>query len=453
MPEGATSQWEELEQIVRDGGDAAAFLESIPEGDRALVVSRLSEDARQSLLRSLDPEDAADLIEVLPEAQAKDAVEGIEPDRAAAIVHELWSDAAADLLQDVEPDRAEAILAELDPAEAAGVRALSRYPEDVAGGLMVKEYLAFPESATVSQVIDDLRQHAEEYADYDVQYAYVTEERRGRLIGVLRLRDLLLAPPGRPLADIMIRDPLSVRDTATLEELEDFFEAHAFFGVPVVDADGRLIGVVHRDDVEAALADRSEDALLKTQGIVGGEELRTMPLGQRCLRRLSWLTPNIGLNLISASVISLYQDTLEQVVALAVFLPIISDMSGCSGNQAVGVSMRELSLGLVKPGEAARVWLKELGVGIVNGLALGILVGLIAWVWKESPWLGAVVGGALAVNTVVAVSVGGVVPLLLKRIGIDPALASSPILTTVTDMCGFFLALLFASIALARLTV
>ena len=176
-----------------------------------------------------------------------------------------------------------------------------------------------------------------------------------------------------------------------------------------------------------------------------------MPLLARSGRRLSWLSLNIVLNIAAASVIALYQDTLTAVIALAVFLPMVSDMSGCSGNQAVAVSMRELSLGLVRPTEIMRVLGKEISLGILNGLALGILLGGVAYLWKGNPFLGLVVGGALAVNTIVAVCLGGLIPLLLKRIKLDPALVSSPLLTTVTDMCGFFFVLSFASLLINRL--
>ena len=176
-----------------------------------------------------------------------------------------------------------------------------------------------------------------------------------------------------------------------------------------------------------------------------------MPLLQRSGRRLSWLSLNIVLNIIAASVIALYQDTLAAVIALAVFLPMVSDMSGCSGNQAVAVSMRELSLGLVRPNELARVLAKEAGIGLLNGLVLGLMLGAAAWFWKGNPFLGLVVGGALALNTFVAVSFGGLIPLALKRMKLDPALVSSPLLTTVTDMCGFFFVLSFASLMLERL--
>jgi len=170
-----------------------------------------------------------------------------------------------------------------------------------------------------------------------------------------------------------------------------------------------------------------------------------MPLLLRSRRRLAWLSANIVLNIIAASVISLYQETLAAVIAIAIFLPMVSDMSGCSGNQSVAVSLRELALGLAKPVDVVRVWAKEVSVGVINGIVLGILIAVVAWVWKGNSFLGVVIGLALALNTVVAVSVGGVVPLLLKRFNQDPAVASGPLLTTITDVAGFFLVLSLAT--------
>jgi magnesium transporter len=179
---------------------------------------------------------------------------------------------------------------------------------------------------------------------------------------------------------------------------------------------------------------------------MSGEEVRSLPFFERANKRLSWLSINVILNIIAVSIIAFHQNILEQVVTLAIFLPIISDLSGCSGNQAVAVSIRELSLGLIQKGEFLHVLRKEATVGLFNGLILGLIVGGITWYWKNDLLLGAVVTGALFVNTVVAVALGGTIPLLLKNIKIDPALASGPMLTTVTDMCGFFVALKLAEI-------
>jgi magnesium transporter len=259
------------------------------------------------------------------------------------------------------------------------------------------------------------------------------------------MRDLLLAPRNKPVNELMIKNPLKVDILTPLAELRHFFNQHSFLGVPVVDKKNRLIGVVKHASVRKEAAKNMNQLFLKFSGIVGGEEIRSMTFFTRSSRRLSWLSINIILNIIAASVIAFYQDTIASVIALAVFLPIISDMSGCSGNQAVAVSIRELALGYIRPQELWRVLAKESIIGLANGLVLGGLLALAAILWKGNLYLGLVVGSALAINTLVAVCLGGAIPLILKRLKMDPALASGPLLTTVTDMCGFFFVLSFAA--------
>jgi len=444
--------WKTIIELA-DGGRQAQleeYLVNLSSGDLALALSRLSDDQQTRLLTLLPADQAADVLERLPDVQAVELLEHLKPQAAAAILDKLPSDEQADLLGDLSPGDAAAILEGMAPAEAADARVLSKYADDVAGGLMITEFVRYRENAIVADVVHDLRSRADEYRDYDVQYAYVCDA-QGRLTGILRLRDLLLAKESQPLAELMRPEPVSVRHNTPLDELADLFKRHHFLGVPVTDEAGVLLGIVQESAVDEAWGDRQNTDFLKTQGILGGEEIRTMPVLVRTARRLSWLSVNILLNVLAASVIAIFQDTLESVIALAVFLPIISDMSGCSGNQAVAVSLRELSLGLIRPNELARVWLGEISVGIINGIALGLLIALVAVLWKGNPYLGLVVGFALCLNTMVAVSMGGLVPLILKRCGADPAIASGPILTTVTDMCGFFFVLSLATLLLKQL--
>jgi magnesium transporter len=387
----------------------------------------------------------------LPDEQAADVLEMLPPPVAADIFESMPSDDRVDVLADVQAENVEQILAAMEPRESAESRKLMEYPEDSAGGIMATEYLSCREHVLVGNMIEDLRKHRKTYSDFHVQYIYIITN-NGTLSGVLPLRELILAAGELSVADIMIKNPLSVHVNDMLENLLAIFEEHQYLAVPVVDEQDRLIGVVRRDDVEEADAQRASDTFLKLSGVWGGEELRTMPLRERSTRRLSWLSINIVLNIISASVIAFHQDTLSAVIALAVFLPIISDMSGCSGNQAVAVSLRELALGLVRPRDLLRVLRKEFGIGILNGLALGLLLAVVTLLWKGNPFLGLVVGGAMALNTILAVALGGLLPLVLKRLNIDPALASGPILTTVTDMCGFLLLLGFASAMLTFIT-
>ena len=444
--------WEELERLAEIGNpdQLGDYVSALSSTDQSLALSRLDERLRVSVLSGLDADDAAEMIGHLPETQAARAIALLPPDDAAAIVHELPSDEQADVLGDLRADQAEAILEALPDEEADAARQLTSYDDDVAGGMMVTEMLRFTPQMTVADVIAELNAGAEIYSDFDVRYAYVCDS-NDKLVGVLPMQNLLFVKRSAILADLMIQNPLSVSDTTELDELIDFFESHEFVGVPVVDKDGLLKGVLHREAVSYEETRAAESDYLKSQGIVGGEELRSMPLWLRARRRLSWLSINVLLNIGAAGVIAYFQDTLQSVIALAVFLPIISDMSGCSGNQAVAVSMRELSLGLVRPSEMLRVWWKEVTVGMINGAVLGLLVAIVAVIFDGNPYLGLVVGVALFINTIVAVSIGGVVPLLMKRFGFDPAVASGPLLTTVTDMCGFFLVLGLATMMLSKL--
>ena len=462
MPNGARSvgggaasaePWTEVARLVRSGDRARleSYLRTLPPAEVALSISRLDQEDQTALLMLLAPAEAADLLEEVPDAQAADLIEDFPPAPAAAIVGEMSSDERADLLGELDAEDAESILRAMDPVEAEGVRKLLRYPPDTAGGLMITEYLAYPDDRRVADVLEDLRAHGEEYSDYDVQYAYVTAAGTGTLVGALRLRDLLFAARDKPIAEVMITDPIRVAAETSLDDLQQLFEAHGFVGVPVVGPAGELLGVLRRTAVKEAVGRRAGGLFLKVSGIVGGEEVRSLPLGVRSLRRLSWLSVNIVLNIVAASVIAFYQDTLEKAIILAVFLPIISDMSGCSGNQAVAVSIRELSLGLVRPGELLRVLAKESGVGLINGMVLGSLLGGVALLWRGNPYLGLVVGAALAANTLLSVCLGGMLPLALKRLRMDPALVSGPLLTTVTDSCGFFLVLKLADMMLPLL--
>lgn len=443
--------WETLRQYL-DAGDrpaAESLLESLPPEQTIRVLFRLDADDQQRLLAMVSPDYAAELLDDIPDSHAADLIEQLDAGQAAQIVDELPSDEGADLLGEMDREDADAILEEMDPEVADRVRKLIPYSADVAGGLMETERFAYPNTIRVQDFLNDLQETR--LALEKLPSRLLLLDKRGRPTGAVEIRDVLLSSPEaalRPLA----RDVLTMPATASLDELEEHFDEYETLGVPVVDKSGRLVGRVRRRAVQEAIAERARSDQLKVQGIVSGEELRAMPVFTRSRRRLSWLSVNILLNIIAASVIAMFQDTISAVIALAVFLPIVSDMSGCSGNQAVAVSLRELTLGIIEPRDAWRVWWQEVSIGLLNGLALGVLLSIAAWLWQGSPVLGAVVGVALGLNTIIAVSIGGTVPLLLKRFRADPAVASGPVLTTITDMCGFLLLLGLATVALPWLT-
>lgn len=447
MPENSGHEpWMTINALVREGRrrELGDYLDSLSPADVARAVSRLDEEEQAGLLTLLGPEDAADLIEVLSDTQGADLIEELPAAEAAAIVEELDSDHRADLLAGVDTGEAEAILRAMDPREAKDTRQLLGYDPETAGGIMVTEYVVYDQDKLVSEVIADLRANAEKYSDIDVQYAYV-QSRERVLVGVLRIRDLILSPGDRKIRDLMIKDPISVTVDTPLEVLEQLFDRHLFLGIPVVDRQGRMTGVVQRADVEEAVGERSEKTFMRYSGIIGGEELRSMPLATRVNNRLRWLTINLILSGVAAHVIIVFQGTIERVIALAALIPIVANVSGCSGNQAVAVSIRELALGILRPKDFFHVVRKEILVGLVNGPVLGLLLGLFVYFWKHDVKLAVVVGFSFALNINISVLWGSAIPLLLRKLRIDPASAAAPMLTTVMDMCGFFIILSLAT--------
>lgn len=428
---------------AKNSAEIATLLKTLPHSEALREISNLETEQRDAAFALMPIELAAELVEAAPSELAAELIEHMNPEQGAHVLEELESDAQADVIGEMHKAQAEAVLTKMDAEEAADVRQLIQYDENSAGGLMSSDAFTFTEDATVGMVLAQLASEEHDFEHYRGQHPYILNA-EGQPIGVVSLRGLLTSRKHQFLSEIMI-EPLTVHVDTSLEALEDILDEHPFLGLPVVDTNNKLVGALSRSAVADAVAKRAESESLRRQGVFG-DELRSMPLAIRSKRRLMWLSANIGLNILAASVISAHEETLAAVIAIAIFLPMVSDMSGCSGNQAVGVTMRELSLGLVRPIDAMRVWMKEVSVGLINGVVLGILIGLVAWVWKGNVWLGVVIGLALAINTVLAVSIGGVVPLLLKKLGQDPAAASGPLLTTITDMAGFFLVLSLASL-------
>lgn len=462
MPQETTQHatWKEVEDLVAAGDPdrLVAFIHELQPTDVAYTLSRLDEDVQTSLFQLLPPDLSAELIQHLADEQAADVIEELPAEQAAAIVDELESDDQADILGELKEDDAEAILDRMAPEEASDVRERLEYATDTAGGIMITEYLVYSRQTSIGDVIEDLRANRERYAHYDVRYVYVADADE-LFQGVVRLRDLLLAPGSEPLASLLIAEPDVVNVSAPLEELEGLFDHTRYSAVPVIDDAGLLEGVVRRSDVEETRGELSDKALARFGGIVGGEELRTMSTLRRALGRLAYLVPNVFLLALSVSVIAAFKSSvLDEVIALAIFLPLVAGLSGCSGNQAVAVSIREITLGLAKPTDVFRVLVKELGVGVINGVVLGAIVFAVtaAWAsiagWPGSLYLGGVIGLSVPVMILFSVALGGTVPLILRGMRLDPAMASGPIITTLIDFFGFFTVLGLASLILDKLT-
>jgi magnesium transporter len=415
--------------------------------DIAQAITDLPAKLRGAALLLIESKDvAAEVVEELDDDVRNKIIESLGPADAAAILGEMFSDEEADILKEIKPEAAEAILQFLDADEALEVRELISYPEHTAGGLMQKELIKVPVEFTARDTVRFLRDHAEEFAEFPVGYIYAVDA-ENRLRGVVTTRALILCSAGATVEDIML-DAESVPAAMPAENLARVMRKSDHLALPVVDSHDRLIGAVLQEDVQEFELEESEEEMMQMSGIVGGEEVREMPLAARAGRRLFWLAAKILLNLAPMAVISRFENLISVLPALAVIMPAVSDMGGGAGSQAIAVSIRELALERLRPRDFAEVVFKEASVGIINGIALALLFGAIIGAWQNSLIYGALAASAIALNTLLAVVAGGLLPLVLRSCRIDPAVASMPLLTTLTDCFGFYIVLILASIAL-----
>ncbi len=388
------------------------------------------------LLAELEPEDAARHLDRLNIPQAADLAERMDPDDAADVIFEM------------KPAAAHSLLSEMEQEDAAEVQALLTYPAETAGGLMTTEFVSVGADWTIKDTIQYLRTQAHEAET--IYYVYVTNTQK-ELQGVISLRELIVASDYDRISDILIENVLSVTVDDDQEDVAKLMSDEDLIALPVVDFNQRLVGIVTVDDVLDVLVDEYGEDLLKFSSIEGGSERPLSPATYSIRRRLPWLAINIGLSLIGVLVASLFTATLDQVVVLALFIPVISNMGGNVGIQAVSVAIRGISTGEVSFLDFWHVLRKEFLVGIVNGLVLGTLLGIVSFLWQKNPVLGLVTMFGLWVNVLVASISGGTLPFVLHRFGLDPAMMTGPLLTTLVDVVSILTYLGLATLFLAHL--
>ncbi len=415
--------------------DVADELQRIEAPEEALVVLRLLPSRLAALsLAELDPEVMQDLAALLKEEELVELLQFLPPSDTTDIVSEL-------------PEvRQEEVLSELPSEVASPVRDLLQYPEDTAGGIMGDEYTTLDARSTIGHALDRLREP--ERSQHPVSYLYVTdpEERR---VGVVSFRDLVLNEPNTPLSEVTNRQVTRLIVSDDQEEIARQFEHYHYLALPVVDESDRLVGVVEAND---ALEIAQEEATEDMQLMVGlsGEERALTPWHRSIGRRLPWLYVNLTTAFAAAMVVSAFEETIAQWTVLAIFLPIIAGQGGNAGMQTLTIIIRDIALGELNPGDGRRALMKELCIALINGIAIGLVVGLISFLWKDNPTLGWVVGIAMVMTQLTAALAGVLIPLTLRAIRVDPALASSIFLTTATDIGGFLFFLWLASYALER---
>jgi magnesium transporter len=426
--------------------DAVALITNRHPADQADMIEQLDDDEREVLVRSLAPQALAEVLEYLDEEVRADLLEGLPASMLAPVLDFVDEDVAADIVQDLPQEQADQVVQLLEDREA--VRQLLTYPEESAGGRMSTDIVALRRNWTVDQSIQFLRTEAPD--DTHPFYLYVADE-EGRLTGTVSLRSLVTAAPETPIAAIMSEEVLSVLATEDQEVAAERMRHYNLLALPVVDDDNRIQGVITADAVLDVQVEEATEDIFLMAGLTEEERL-FRPIKEAVPPRLGWLMINLVTAFLAAVTVSFFEGTIEQVAVLAVFMPIVAGMGGNAGIQTITLVVRSLALGEVEGRDVVKVLKHEAIIALIKGLVIGLMVGAIAWIWRDNPWLGLIVGLALLGNIINATVIGVLVPLILKRLRVDPALASGIFVTTFSDVMGFFLFLGLAALLIDRLT-
>ncbi len=413
--------------------DIADILEQISSGERAALLALWSRGIDGEVLSELDWSIREDILPLLPSDVLADAV------------RELDSDDVVDLVEDLEEDQQGAILGALDDADRVAVEQALSFPEGSAGRLMQREVVRAPEHWNVGQMIDYLRSEKAELPEQFYHIILVTPAMKP--VGYVSLGRLLSSARATSLKDILEDSFRTIPAKQDEDDVAYAFNQYHLISAPVVDDDGRLVGVITIDDAMSVLDEVNEEDLRRLAGL-GVDESLSDTTFETVRQRFPWLFVNLGTAILASVVIAQFEAVIAQLVALAVLMPIVASMGGNAGTQSLALAVRGLATRDLTSANLWRVVMREAGVGALNGLAFALVMGVVGYVWFESVLLGGVIAGAMVVNLVVAGLAGILIPVALERFGADPALASGTFVTTVTDVVGFFAFLGLAALVL-----
>jgi len=434
-----------------DDAEVADYLDSKPAhwtalatanpGDASDVLEQLSEDLAARLIGELEPDIAARVLEEIAPELAAELVEEVPIEVLTHAVEEMSTESAADLLEELDDFVSEAAFGLMDDAGENEIRQLMVYPTDSAGGLMTTEVASLPIGLSAGEAVERLRQHRDQYKD--LSYVYVVDD-ANRLQGVISFRDLFFRRPGASLDEVMVSDPVTVRPTTDREEVAELCQRYHFLGLPVVDAAGRLIGIVNNDALLEAVQDEASEDFAASVG-AGVEETVYTDVTESFRMRAPWLVLNLALALVVAFVIERQTGIISREPVLAALMPIIALLGGNGGIQSLAVTIRSLASDDVPGSQVPSILLRQSGIGLLNGLLLGVVSGLLTYLLlstgifasSDPLTVSIIVAAAAMANLFIAAIAGAGIPLTLRRMGQDPALASSIFLTLITDVVGF----------------
>ena len=413
--------------------DVAAYLPDMSPGDIAYLISASPPATRHELWSLLDHEQEADVLNELPDDIRNHFLADLQPEAVAEIIVQLDDDDVADILHELPQAETDLILDSLTTDDRERFETALSYPDDVAGGLMSTDTLTIRPDLTMDVVLRYLRRHTRLPENTD---SLIVVSREDKYVGLLPVRTLLVSDPSASVREMMKteREPLDAMTSA--DEVARRFERNDWISAPVVDPQGKLIGRITIDDVVDGIREQADHSLAVMAGLGDGDAFT--PVLQTAPQRAVWLALNLLTAILAASVISLFQATIEKVVALAVLMPIVASMGGIAGTQSLTVLIRAMAMGQIN--DRTEIWLvrREILVSALNGLIWAFVMALVTTYWFDDSTLGLIIAFAIIVNLLTAGIAGASLPLLLERLKIDPALAGGVILTTVTDVVGFW---------------
>ncbi|MCP5131510.1 MAG: magnesium transporter [Pseudomonadales bacterium] len=433
----ATSQktFHKLTQALDSGtfADARRMLNGLPPADAAHMLESSTPKFRHILWQLIDAENEGEVLNELSDELRIDFLSDMEAAKVAALMEGLEDDDVADILQQLPESITREVLTSMDHQDRARLERVMLYPEDTAGGLMNTDTITIRAPLTLDVVLRYLRRHEEIPNMTD---NLIVVNRLDKYIGMLPLRTLLVSDPTASVREMMVTDVEPIPVNLPDSEVARMFERNDWVSAPVVDSEGRLLGRITIDDVVDVIREDADHSLMSMAGLDEDEDTFA-PVFRAAPRRAVWLGINLVTAFIASGVINMFQDTIEKVVALAVLMPIVASMGGIAGTQTLTVLVRGIALGQV--GRNNQVWLinREVMIGMLNGALWAAVVAVAASVWFNDWNIGMIIAAAMVINLITAALVGAVLPLLMIRLDIDPALAGGVVLTTVTDVVGF----------------
>jgi len=411
-----------------------------------LLVACKDDDERFTILGRIPETLRGDVLLELPEGMQEDLLASLAPSEIEGVVEHLDSDDATDILQAVDKEVADEVIERLEPEDRREIEPLLEHDEESAGGLMQAELFKVRDDWEIGKILEVLRRFGHEIEN--LNYVYVVDD-ADKLTGVIPLHKLLFCSPGDSVTQILSTDFPQVYAGQDQEEVAHIFEKYDVLALPVVDDDGVLVGRITADDILDVVQEEATEDMYRLAALSDQDDLAE-PVGITAWRRGIWLAVNLGTAILASVVIAQFEATIVQIVALAVLMPIVASMGGIAGTQTLTVIVRGIALGRVTLETARRALVKEVTVSVVTGLSFAAVMGLIATFWFPAlgAKLGLVIAAAMMINLLAAGLSGALIPLTLQRIHIDPALASGTILTTVTDVVGFFAFLGLATVFL-----